>query len=48
MDTQGLTSRMECYSRLLWYRMELVELLGVEHSYVKWLGQLARRYADLD
>jgi len=38
---------MECYSRLLWLRMELVDRLGAENAYVKWLGRLARMYADL-
>lgn len=47
LDTQGLTYRMECYSRLLWLRMELVDRLGAENAYVKWLGRLARMYADL-
>lgn len=42
----GLTYRLECYSRLIWYRLELIERLGVEHPYVKWLGRLIRRYAD--
>jgi Tfp pilus assembly protein PilF len=46
MDSQGLVYRMECYSRLLWLRMELVALLGVESAYVRYLSQLARRYAE--
>jgi len=46
MDSQGLVYRMECYSRLLWLRMELVALLGAENAYVRYLGQLARRYAE--
>lgn len=47
MDSQGLVYRLECYSRLIWYRLELIERLGVEHAYVKYLGRLARLYADL-
>ena len=46
MDSQGLVYRMECYSRLVWYRLEMVEVLGVENAYVRYLGQLARRYAE--
>jgi hypothetical protein len=46
MDSQGLVYRMECYSRLVWYRLEMVEALGVENAYVRYLSQLARRYAE--
>jgi hypothetical protein len=46
MDTQGLTYRMACYSRLIWLRMEIVERLGAEHSYAKYLRRLLERYVD--
>lgn len=46
MDTQGLAYRMACYSRLMWYRMEIVERLGAEHSYAKYLRRLMQRYVD--
>lgn len=48
LDTQGLTYRMECYSRLLWFRMELVDRLGAESAYVRYLGRLARLYAEIE
>lgn len=46
MDAQGLTYKMECYSRLLWLRMETVERLGAEHSYAKYLRRLLLMYVD--
>jgi hypothetical protein len=45
-DAGSLRYRMECYSRLVWYRLEMVEVLGVEDAYVRYLGQLARRYVE--
>lgn len=39
---------MECYSRLLWFRMELVDRLGAESAYVRYLGRLARLYAEIE
>jgi hypothetical protein len=46
MRDPELVYRLECYSRLIWYRLELIELLGEEHPYVRWLGELARRYVE--
>lgn len=46
LDTQGLIYRMTCYARLVWLRMEVVERLGAEHSYAKYLRRLLERYVD--